>query len=700
MTKLQDLTLGRKLAIIVIALLVPSAWLLFKVTSLQQQTIANTELKLQGLEYMRSLWRLSGPIADHRAMNTQYQSQLPSDAELVAKKVAEIDAAIAVVDKLETRVNPELRNGKEWHAARKEWSILKDRQSGLDTTQFYRRHSALLETLEKFNERLATQSTLLFESGKTAHFLVEAIVTQTSHIQSDLFELRRGVATGVSATAPGTAAATVTPAASAAPTTGALSAARSDLAAKVGAVRANAASVRTTTERLAKLSPDSADAMRRTAKAHADAAETYAKTIEENMVFADYRSAILTRAIAEAGTAFKTSSELQDVLTPLLQAELESRLSTAVWERNATILGFMLLVAFVLALERMLRRQINASARDVVTTMERIANGEIGGRLTVRSKDEFGQALTAVNRLDGKLAEVVAVIRRTADTVGASAREISVGNDELSRRTQSQASALQQTASSMEEMTATVKQNADNANQANRLATSVREQAERGSAVVQRATGAMNEINSSSTKIGNIISVIDEIAFQTNLLALNAAVEAARAGEQGRGFAIVATEVRNLAQRSADAAKDIKGLIKDSVDKVKTGSELVSESGQTLAEILESVKKVTDIVAEIAAASSQQSAGIEQVNNAVAQMDAVTQENAARVDQASASSRSMQQEAEKLVQQISYFRLREGGGRGTNTGVPRDGDHSSRHAASSDPSSAEENAPQWALTGS
>jgi len=423
-------------------------------------------------------------------------------------------------------------------------------------------------------------------------------------------------------------------------------------------VRSNALALRARIDRLAALIPESAAEMRAAVGKQTAAAEQYAKTIEGNMVFADNRTAILNTAIAEATAAFKASTQLQDALVPLLQQQLESRRDAAVWTRNVTIGGFLILIGLVLLLERMLRKQISASAHTVVATMERMANGEIGQQLTITSRDEFGQALVAVNRLDGKLAEVVAAIRRTADKVGSAANGLSIGNEELSTRTQSQASALEETASSMEQMTATVKQNADNAQQANQLASSVRAQAERGSQVVHRATDAMNEINASSNKIADIISVIDSIAFQTNLLALNAAVEAARAGEQGRGFAVVATEVRNLAQRSADAAKDIKDLIKDSVDKVKVGSELVSESGKTLAEILASVRKVSDIVAEIAAASSEQSAGIDQVNNAVTQMDAVTQENAARVDQASTESKSMQQHTEDLLQQISYFTVR------------------------------------------
>ena len=242
-------------------------------------------------------------------------------------------------------------------------------------------------------------------------------------------------------------------------------------------------------------------------------------------------------------------------------------------------------------------------------------------------------------------------------------KEIAMGNTNLSQRTEEQASSLEETASSMEEMTGTVKQNADSASEARQLADANRQRAVVGADVVTRTVEAMNEINHSSTRIGDIISTIDGIAFQTNLLALNAAVEAARAGEQGRGFAVVASEVRSLAQRSADAAKEIKTLIEDSVDKVKIGAELVDKSGATLEEIITGTQKMADIVGEIAAASIEQASGIDQVNNAITQMDNMTQDNAALVEEAAAASRAMEEQAQVLMQQVNYFQLQDLGNR-------------------------------------
>jgi methyl-accepting chemotaxis protein len=328
--------------------------------------------------------------------------------------------------------------------------------------------------------------------------------------------------------------------------------------------------------------------------------------------------------------------------------ELSTRINSDNYEGFMKNLGNginNLMNAIVTPLQESKRVMVSLSEGDLTQTM----TGEFHG--------EFAELRDAVNESINNLFKMVNDIRTSSGSISSAASEISQGNTDLSQRTEEQASSLEETASSMEEMTSTVKQNADNARQANQLASAAREQAEKGGEVVSNAVTAMGEINASSKKISDIISVIDEIAFQTNLLALNAAVEAARAGEQGRGFAVVAGEVRNLAQRSAGAAKEIKSLINDSVEKVDEGSKLVDESGETLAEIVNAVKKVSDIIAEIAAAGQEQSSGIEQVNKAVMQMDEMTQQNAALVEEAASASESMEEQAKGMMRLMEFFKL-------------------------------------------
>ncbi|MDE1893610.1 MAG: Tar ligand binding domain-containing protein [Xanthomonadaceae bacterium] len=335
------------------------------------------------------------------------------------------------------------------------------------------------------------------------------------------------------------------------------------------------------------------------------------------------------------------------------------KIAVASFERIRMVALVALAVGLLFASLRafLLIRTIMARLNEAVHLANEIAGGKLGHDIVVTRHDELGALLLAFRTMDERLKSTVAEVRHGADSVSTAAQQIASGNDDLSQRTQEQASSLEETAASMEQMTSTVKQNAENASHANQLARGAREQAERGGEVAGRAVLAMGEINTSSRKIAEIVGLIQEIAFQTNLLALNAAVEAARAGEQGRGFAVVASEVRNLAQRSAGAAKEIKGLIEDSAEKVRGGSELVNQSGKALAEIVESVKKVTDIVAEIAAASQEQSAGIDQVNHAVMQMDEMTQQNAALVEEASAAARAMHEQAGELTRQIAFFKI-------------------------------------------
>jgi methyl-accepting chemotaxis protein len=289
-----------------------------------------------------------------------------------------------------------------------------------------------------------------------------------------------------------------------------------------------------------------------------------------------------------------------------------------------------------------------------------VAEGDLTQRIDpqyLQRGDEIGDLAQALDEMATQLRDMVGQVTQSTSQVSSAAAEIAQGSADLSQRTEEQASALEETASSMEELTSTVKQSAENAGQANQLASSARNQAEQGGQVVDQAVTAMGAINQSSRKIADIIGVIDEIAFQTNLLALNAAVEAARAGEQGRGFAVVAGEVRKLAQRSADAAKEIKTLITDSVAKVEDGSKLVDRAGQTLREIMTSIKKVSDIVAEMAAAAREQASGIEQVNKAILQMDQVTQQNAALVEETASASQSMGEQSRELQQLMEFFKI-------------------------------------------
>jgi methyl-accepting chemotaxis protein len=335
---------------------------------------------------------------------------------------------------------------------------------------------------------------------------------------------------------------------------------------------------------------------------------------------------------------------------------------------KAGVVGLLVILMVWLSM-RSIRQSIGGEPDFAVKMASRIADGD----LVIDDEQTFasGSLLDALARMRSRLTTIVGEVQHGSQAVSTAAHQIAKGNDDLSQRTQEQASSLEETAASMEEMTSTVKQNAENASHANQLARGAREQAEHGGEVAARAVEAMGEINASSRKIADIVGLIDEIAFQTNLLSLNAAVEAARAGEQGRGFAVVASEVRNLSQRSAAAAKEIKGLISESVRRVEAGSVLVDESGAALTGIVDSVKKVTDIVAEIAAASQEQSSGIDQVNRAVMQMDEVTQQNAALVEEASAAARAMQEQANELQRQMTFFRLGEPATAASVSAAPR-----------------------------
>ena len=320
---------------------------------------------------------------------------------------------------------------------------------------------------------------------------------------------------------------------------------------------------------------------------------------------------------------------------------------------GVTVIALLLVLGIRLALRGLIVQPLS----DATACFERIASGDLSEQINVFSRNEIGRLFAGIKRMQESMATMVTAVHSSTESIDTGAREIAMGNTDLSQRTEQQAASLQETASSMEQLTGTVRQNAENARQASQLAVNASDIATRGGDVVSQVVTTMQDIATSSNKVVDIIGVIEGIAFQTNILALNAAVEAARAGEQGRGFAVVAGEVRSLAQRSASAAKEIKELIGDSVDKVQSGSALVGRAGTTMDEIVQAVRRVTDIMGEISAASEEQSGGIEQVNRAVVQMDEVTQQNAALVEQAAAAAASLEQQAEQLDVAVAVFRV-------------------------------------------
>ncbi len=336
--------------------------------------------------------------------------------------------------------------------------------------------------------------------------------------------------------------------------------------------------------------------------------------------------------------------------------------SNATYTQAMWILFSMMIAVLALIISVWLgvRKTLIEPLNRLIDSIRHIAGGDLVKRIDVESDNEMGELAHSLRHMQGELARTVGEVRQGAHAIYSGASEIAMGNNDLSSRTEQQAASLEETAASMEELTVTVKQNAENARQASHLALSASETAQKGGKVVDNVVQTMRDITASSQKIADIISLIDGIAFQTNILALNAAVEAARAGEQGRGFAVVAGEVRNLAQRSAQAAREIKSLIEDSVNRVDLGSTLVESAGETMDEIVNAVTRVTDIMGEIASASDEQSRGIDQVGLAVSEMDRVTQQNASLVEESAAAAAALEEQASRLTQAVAVFRIQQG----------------------------------------
>ena len=637
---ITHISFTRKLAGIIIAALVPLVLLTVYFLRAEQQQIATARLELAGLRAYQPLQGILAPLAD---MQLWAAAQAAGDPAATSKVAA---ARARVEREMQARTSAAIDYGaasgqdaRRWAEIQSEWSALAGTRF-TDIAEVNRRYAAFVDKVQAMRTYVTTTSGLVLDPDPVNNFLIGAATDAVPAFEINIGRMRAwAAAIGASGSA--------TPA-----SVREVIRTQGLAADAVARVRASLDSAAAAGQRGEEIRAALATPVAEVEKALEEFTRYVQSDVTDSMI-----SAPLDDVLQTADGIMNAAVQLHDLIVQKTQQQLEQSVATTRRSLNLMLALLVLMLVCTLGTAYLVARSTVAGLHEAAGAVQRLAEGDYTGRIDVHGRDELARMMQAIGQMQDKVAEVLGSVKESAGAVATAAREINAGTVNLSQRTEKQAANLEETAASMEEMTATVRQNADNARLANQLARAACEQAEQGGQVVQQAVGAMSAIDGSSQKIADIISVIDEIAFQTNLLALNAAVEAARAGDQGRGFAVVASEVRSLAQRSATAAKEIKGLISDSVSKVEEGGRLVNESGRHLAEIVAAVKKVSDIVGEISSASQEQAATAEQVSRAVTQMDEGTQQNAAMVEQASAAATAMSDQAGRLASLTGFFRI-------------------------------------------
>jgi methyl-accepting chemotaxis protein len=593
----------------------------------------------EGLPVVEAGLKMVQLTQQHRGLSALFLGDSPGAAEKRAAKQKEADDAYLRIDSI-VKTTKHKGIDTAWQDAKRDWETLRANVSNKSLTvpQSYNAHTALVPKLLKVNDLLGDYYGLSLDPDKDTYQLIQSMFYQLPYLTEELGKTRAkggGLLVKKAATSED----------------------RQALSAILARVADRRDQTLTAFNKAADANPD----FKAKFGPAMQEAETSARKLIELATEQIIKPEELTFSAPDYVQISTQTIDLQFALNAAAAKELETILADKIssfhktrWSMLGSMFGLLALAGWLATL---IAKSVTVPLNNAIDIAQKVANGNLNNDFDVGPDNEVGKLLRALKEMNESLRRLVGDVRVSIDSIGAATRDIANGNADVSSRLESQASNLEETASSMEELTSTVRQNADNARQANELVINASGVATKGGDVVSQVVQTMGEINDSSRKIVDIIGVIDGIAFQTNILALNAAVEAARAGEQGRGFAVVASEVRNLAQRSAAAAKEIKGLIGNSVEKVEIGNRLADEAGVAMNEIVNSVQRITTIMADIALASGEQGAGIEQVNQAVTNMDDMTQQNAALVEQTAAASASLQEQAQALVNSMSIFVL-------------------------------------------